>query len=195
MTSAPRTRASLESREVGLVWSCVLRCLAPSFLAVLLCTPSQAVSAAEAKEKNCDWVAQLKLPVRSCCAQKGMGLGCELRKEASSNATPTLAHALPSERLLLHRMAQEFPSFGGTFEFTEPALPRLLPWGVQKWNELGDQSRTPDESGDVTAGVFTGVGVAGFALGALLMLSLGRRKRATGPTKRSPSSAVEICSS
>ena len=77
--------------------------------------------------------------------------------------------------------AQEFPSFGGNFEFMEPALPRLVPWGLRKWRELdgGPQSRVPTESGQVSAAVFASVGGIGFVLGALLMLGLGRVKRSS----------------
>ena len=53
----------------------------------------------------------------------------------------------------------EFPAFGGSFEFMQPALPRLVPWGMKKWQELAS------------------VGGVGFALGALLMLRLGGVKR------------------
>ena len=80
----------------------------------------------------------------------------------------------------------EFPAFGGSFEFMQPALPRLVPWGMKKWQELGvesPQSHAPAGGAASVGGAMVGgtmlasVGGVGFALGALLMLRLGGVKR------------------
>ena len=80
----------------------------------------------------------------------------------------------------------EFPAFGGSFEFMQPALPRLVPWGMKKWQELGvesPQSHAPAGGAASVGGAMVGgtmlasVGGVGFTLGALLMLRLGGVKR------------------
>lgn len=86
----------------------------------------------------------------------------------------------------------QFPAVTGAFEFETP--PQLLPWGLRKWIELGDdQSRLHGRPGlhstgglqpasesstslvGADAALLVGIGGAGFSAGALLMWSLRRR--------------------
>lgn len=71
----------------------------------------------------------------------------------------------------------DFPEFSG-FVPKLPALPNLLPWGVQKWNELGTQQElsaapaTTDESGGTTAAFGVGA-LSGLLVGVLFAFGLG----------------------
>lgn len=77
----------------------------------------------------------------------------------------------------------EFP-VPGDFRFTSPVLPRLLPWGLQKWNELGGEgpsqpldTHQTHQGSSVNVSSYAGIAGAGFTLGALLMLGLGSLQR------------------
>lgn len=94
----------------------------------------------------------------------------------------------------------DFPSFGGLPDFQLPV--QLLPWGVQKWQEIGDQSALPtsvptatstssEETSFSWAGF--GLGAAGMTSGALMAFALtGRKRRGTTVAARTPSSANKV---
>ena len=85
----------------------------------------------------------------------------------------------------------KFPDLTASFDFAVPgALPhQLLPWGLRKWIELGDDAQTAPPSlrtssagsqvishgADVSL-LLAGIATAGFSAGAILMCGLRRRK-------------------
>lgn len=101
-------------------------------------------------------------------------------EKAPRVADPNLAHVQPEGDCdwVSKLQLPKFPIFD--FHFQTPALPRLVPWGVQKWQELGRQSSLSQEqphassSSGIGTGVYVGISGAGFSLGALLMLAVGR---------------------
>ena len=65
-----------------------------------------------------------------------------------------------------------------------PPLPRLVPWGVRKWQELDEKtppgSHQQQSSGrvDLSRGLYAGIAAgASFGLGTLIALGVGRRRR------------------
>ena len=105
-----------------------------------------------------------------------------------------------------------FPSFGGLPEFQLPV--QLLPWGVQKWQEMGDQSAVPSWSSSIqsastrgstvpqaTATTATdssfswvgfGLGAAGMSSGAMVAFALSGRKRSRAVPTASPNKGIDM---
>ena len=98
-------------------------------------------------------------------------------------------HCAPLIEALNSLSIPDFPSNLPQALDTLPSMPSLIPWGVQKWHELGTPEKTIDDptalgpttgrSGWAALGAGAALGVASVAAGALIAIGARHRQRGT----------------
>lgn len=136
----------------------------------------------------------LRAALQGCAVELGDAISTRLSKVIGADAPSAAAPRKASCAWIRESTALELPDFPSATLPELPPLPELLPWGLRKWNELGEpepqaallpalvtaqrahggSSGSEDASASAGAAV-GGLAVAGFVLGMVVTFGLTHR--------------------
>lgn len=115
------------------------------------------------KRTSC-WIQRMSVSAQqqlgSCSTALGLQLGQQFEQvlSAAGKATPLTAAGAKAEAgcdwlqqgAALLKGMPALPSVVGDFEFMLPPMPNLTPWGVKKWQQMGQDDREREQASNAS---------------------------------------------